>query len=75
MRSPALAHPGKALLQIGTVAALALACPGLLGAGRRRRSPASPAMATGLWLKFALVTRASLNQGFDLPHLPVRGAR
>jgi len=33
------------------------------------------ALVTGGWLKLALVTRASINQGFALPHLPVRGAR
>ena len=29
----------------------------------------------GLWFKFTLVTRAAFNQGFALPHLPVRGVR
>lgn len=33
------------------------------------------AAAGGLWFKFTLVTRAAFNQGFALPHLPVRGAR
>lgn len=32
-----------------------------------------PALAAGLWFKFTLVTRAAFNQGFALPHLPVRG--
>jgi phenylacetyl-CoA:acceptor oxidoreductase subunit 2 len=74
VRSPALVAPAKVLVQIGTVGALLLALlaywmPDLgLLAG-------IVALATGLWLKFALVTRASLNQGFDLPRLPVRGAR
>jgi phenylacetyl-CoA:acceptor oxidoreductase subunit 2 len=55
------------LVWIGTVAALALAfAPPLAGLA---------ALAAGLWLKFALVTRASFNQGFSLPHLPVRGGR
>ena len=31
------------------------------------------ALAAGLWFKFTLVTRAAFNQGFALPHLPVRG--
>ena len=63
VRSTALEAPGKVLLQIGTVAALLLALAGVA------------AIATGWWLKFALVTRASINQGFALPHLPVRGTR
>jgi len=68
VRSPALELPGKALVWAGTVLPLAL----LLLAG-----PVAGvlAVATGGWLKLALVTRASFNQGFALPHLPVRGAR
>jgi phenylacetyl-CoA:acceptor oxidoreductase subunit 2 len=31
------------------------------------------AVAGGAWFKFTLVTRAAFNQGFSLPHLPVRG--
>jgi phenylacetyl-CoA:acceptor oxidoreductase 26-kDa subunit len=31
------------------------------------------AAGAGAWLKFVLVTRAGFNQGFALPHLPVRG--
>ena len=33
------------------------------------------ALAGGAWFKFVLVTRAAFNQGFVLPHLPVRGVR
>jgi phenylacetyl-CoA:acceptor oxidoreductase subunit 2 len=33
------------------------------------------ALAAGLWFKYTLVTRAGFNQGFALPHLPVRGVR
>lgn len=33
------------------------------------------ALAGGQWFKFTLVTRAAFNQGFAIPHLPVRGAR
>jgi phenylacetyl-CoA:acceptor oxidoreductase subunit 2 len=32
-------------------------------------------LAGGLWFKFTLVTRAGFNQGFAIPHLPVRGVR
>ena len=31
------------------------------------------ALLAGSWLKFVIVTRAGFNQGFALPHLPVRG--
>lgn len=33
------------------------------------------AALAGAWFKFTLVTRGGFNQGFDLVHLPVRGAR
>jgi phenylacetyl-CoA:acceptor oxidoreductase subunit 2 len=33
----------------------------------------APALAGGLWFKYTLVTRGGFNQGFALPHLPVRG--
>jgi len=66
--SAALEAPGKALVWVGTVAALALLPFMLPLAG-------VAALVTGGWLKLALVTRASINQGFALPHLPVRGAR
>ena len=64
----ALEPAGKALVWIGTLAAVALVllAPPLAGLA---------ALATGGWLKFALVTRAAFNQGFSLPHLPVRGTR
>ena len=71
-RNPALEAPGKALVQLGTIAALVLA---LAGVPALAQLAGLLAVATGLWLKFALVTRASLNQGFHLPHLPVRGTR
>jgi phenylacetyl-CoA:acceptor oxidoreductase subunit 2 len=46
-----------------TWAALVLTAAGLL------------ALAGGAAFKFMLITRAAYNQGFALPHLPVRGAR
>lgn len=33
------------------------------------------AIAGGQWFKFTLVTRGGFNQGFAIPHLPVRGVR
>jgi len=74
VNSPALEAPGKALLQIGTVGTLALA---LAAAFLPALAPLAglAALAPGLWLKFALVTRASFNQGYSLPRTPVRGVR
>jgi phenylacetyl-CoA:acceptor oxidoreductase subunit 2 len=70
----ALEAPGRALMQAGTIAPLALAIAAVF------LPPAGmlaglAALATGWWFKFVLVTRASLNQGFSLPKLPVRGSR
>ncbi|MEX2240666.1 MAG: hypothetical protein WD775_08230 [Burkholderiales bacterium] len=72
--NPALEAPGKALVQLGTIAALVLA---LAGGWVPGSAPLAGllAIATGLWLKLALVTRASHNQGYALPRLPVRGTR
>jgi phenylacetyl-CoA:acceptor oxidoreductase subunit 2 len=33
------------------------------------------ALAGGQWFKLTLITRAAFNQGFAIPHLPVRGVR
>lgn len=70
----ALESAGKALMQIGTIAPLAL----VLGAYFLPQAAALAgiaALATGWWLKYVLVTRAAFNQGFALPQLPVRGTR
>lgn len=69
---------GKSLLQLGTVAPLALVVAALVAPAA---APAAAvlaglaALAAGWRFKFVLVTRAAWNQGFALPHLPVRGAR
>lgn len=68
VKSPALEPAGKALAWIGTVLPLALVLLVPPAAGFL-------ALAAGWWLKLALVTRASFNQGFSLPRLPVRGTR
>ena len=65
--SPALEAPGKALLWLGTLVPLLLMFVTPLAG--------LAALAAGWWLKLSLVTRASFNQGFSLPHLPVRGTR
>jgi phenylacetyl-CoA:acceptor oxidoreductase subunit 2 len=73
-RSPVLVSVGKVFVQVGAVGGLLMALvaywqpdAGLL-AGLL-------AIVTGQWLKFALVTRASVNQGYSLPRLHVRGSR
>jgi phenylacetyl-CoA:acceptor oxidoreductase subunit 2 len=74
VQNPALVAPAKVMVQIGTVGALAFAIMGYWVTGAAPLAGLA-ALASGLWLKFALVTRASLNQGFDLPQLPVRGVK
>ena len=65
---------GKMLLALGTAVPLALLA--LMQVDARFALLAGIAtVAAGWWLKFVLVTRAAFNQGFALPHLPVRGAR
>jgi len=73
-----LQRSGSILVGVGTVAPLVL----LLGAsflpGVARAALVLAGMAalfTGWEFKFALITRAAYNQGFALPHLPVRGTR
>ncbi len=73
-----LDSPGKWLVQAGAVAALALLVAGMLfPAAAPICAPLAglAALIPGWRFKFVLVTRASLNQGFALPKLPVRGAR
>ena len=69
-----LERPGKMIVLLGTVAPLVL----LATAQVEPRAALIAAIATiaaGWWFKLALVTRAAFNQGFALPHLPVRGTR
>ena len=69
-----LERPGKMIVLLGTVVPLAL----LAIAQVEPRAALIAAIATiaaGWWFKLALVTRAAFNQGFALPHLPVRGTR
>jgi phenylacetyl-CoA:acceptor oxidoreductase subunit 2 len=70
----ALEPAGKALLQIGTIAPLALVLVGIF-VPQAAMLAGIAAILAGWWLKFVLVTRAALNQGFALPQLPVRGTR
>ena len=73
----ALDRAGKILIQFGTIAPLALLLLGLLADDTARIAlllAGVGALATGWQFKFVLITRAAYNQGFALPHLPVRGA-
>jgi phenylacetyl-CoA:acceptor oxidoreductase subunit 2 len=78
---PALAvldRAGKILIQFGTLAPLALLLvawyvPEIASILVPLAGVA--ALATGWQFKFVLITRAAYNQGFALPHLPVRGTR
>jgi phenylacetyl-CoA:acceptor oxidoreductase subunit 2 len=74
----ALDRAGKILVQFGTLAPLALLLLGVFAAeiGYVALLLAGvAALATGWQFKFVLITRAAYNQGFALPHLPVRGTR
>ena len=74
VKTGALVPAGRALVWLGTAAPLALV---LASNAYPWAAPAAAcaALAAGVWLKLALVTRASFKQDFSLPHLPVRGAR
>ena len=73
-----LDRAGKILTQFGTIAPLALLLLGLFAADIARvvvLLAGIAALVTGWQFKFVLITRAAYNQGFALPHLPVRGTR
>ena len=72
VKSAALEPAGK-LLRIGTVLALLLILATLY-VREAALLAAIAVIATGWWLKFALVTRAAIQQ-FTLPRVPVRGTR
>lgn len=74
VKNRALAPTGRMLMQVGTVAALALVLAGTLVAAALPLAGLC-ALAAGWHFKFTLVTRASHKQGFALPRLPVRGTR
>lgn len=69
-----LLWPGRALLVLGTAIPLALLA-GSVVLPVAAWLAAAAALFAGWHFRFALVTRAAFNQGFALPHLPVRGAR
>ncbi len=71
--------PGRALLWAGSIVPMllvAIAAIGVPGAWTATVLMALAGLlvaATGVWFKFALITRGAFNQGFALTHLPVRG--
>jgi len=74
----ALEQAGKQLYQLGAIAPLALLVAG--GAVEALTTGAAvlagtAALAAGWRFKFVLVVRASFNQGFALPYIPVRGRK
>jgi phenylacetyl-CoA:acceptor oxidoreductase subunit 2 len=73
VKSETLERAGKAL-QLGALAALLLVAASFYVA-QAALLAAALAVGTGWWLKFSLVTRAALTQGFSLPRQPVRGTR
>lgn len=74
----ALEPIGKQLYLLGAIVPLALLLVGSLVDALAAAAAALAglaALAAGWRFKFALVVRASFNQGFALPHVPVRGGR
>ena len=72
----ALGAAGRTLLALGTLAPLALLVAGSVidaAAVAATALAGLAAVAAGWLFKYVLVTRAAYNQGFALPHLPVRG--
>jgi phenylacetyl-CoA:acceptor oxidoreductase subunit 2 len=81
MARPALAaldRAGKMVIQFGTIAPLALLLLAMFAPDVARGTvllAGVAALAAGWQFKFVLITRAAYNQGFALPHLPIRGSR
>ena len=74
----ALDRAGKIVIQFGTVAPLALLLLAVFAPDYARVAlllAGAGAIAAGWQFKFVLITRAAYNQGFALPHLPIRGSR
>ncbi|MGB5082082.1 MAG: hypothetical protein WBO23_15210 [Burkholderiales bacterium] len=74
----ALDPAGRQLYQTGALAPLALLLAGAaFGDFAAIAAPLAglAALASGWYFKLVLVTRASHNQGFALPHVPVRGRK
>jgi phenylacetyl-CoA:acceptor oxidoreductase subunit 2 len=66
---------GGSLLPLGVVVAVALVPATPLLSALLPPLAGALALAGGLWFKLTLITRAAFNQGFAIPHLPVRGVR
>lgn len=66
---------GGTLLPLALIAFVATGLSGETGTLLLAAIAGLAAVAAGAWVKAALILRAGFNQGFALPHLPVRGAR
>lgn len=75
VKNAAMARAGALLVWLGSTVPLLLLVLFARSPSWAAPLAGSAALAAGWWLKYVLVTRASVNQGFSLPHLPVRGAR
>ncbi len=75
MKNPTLERAGAPLVWLGSTAPLLLLVLSAGSPGWAGPLAGAAALAGGWWLKYVLVTRASVNQGFSLPRLPVRGTR
>jgi phenylacetyl-CoA:acceptor oxidoreductase subunit 2 len=73
-RAAGLEGAGSVLVLLGTIVPLVLV-PAAYVTPQIAPLAAFAVVATGWWFKLTLVTHAAFNQGFALPHLPVRGAR
>jgi phenylacetyl-CoA:acceptor oxidoreductase subunit 2 len=79
LAAKALVRPGAVLAIAGTFVPLALVAVamvvGPVAASILMAVAGALALGAGWFFKFALVLRASFNQGYALPHAPVRGQR
>jgi len=75
VKNASLQRAGGVMVWLGSTAPLLLLVLFARSPGWAAPLAGLAALAGGWWLKYVLVTRASVNQGYALPHLPVRGAR
>jgi phenylacetyl-CoA:acceptor oxidoreductase subunit 2 len=66
---------GGTLLPLVLIAFVAMGTAGEEGTLPLAAIAGLAAAISGAWVKATLIVRAGFNQGFALPHLPVRGAR
>lgn len=73
-RNAAIERAGAALVWLGGTAPLLVMVLFVRSPEWAGPLAGAAALAAGWWFKLVLVTRASSNQGFSLPRMPVRGA-